>query len=204
MDLVSPRQPTGSLLFAPAEESAPRPLSAFLRHKAISLDMVDPDACPRFSEPSRAGPLEMRTLYGTYGAPAATGELRLRHLVAEFRASEAAKCGCRVSDIAWFYQTAHISVSGTCAWGQSCTKNKERLSLSTTLSSGPCMASYTLLYFYGILERSLVGRALETLEDAVPGVAHLIRFRFSVRWKARTHSATFHHNQTLEVSVLCR
>lgn len=126
MALVSPRRPTGSLLFALAEGSTPIPLSAYLHHEAICLGVIDPHACPRFSETSSADLLEMRTLHGAYGAPSATGELRLRHLVAEFRASEAAKRGCGVSDIAWFHQAAHISVSGTDAWGHSSPDMNER------------------------------------------------------------------------------
>ena len=177
--LMSPRQPTGSLLFAPTEAPAPRRLASFSHHKAICLDLADPHAYPHIPEPSDAHPFEPHTLYGKYVVPPATGKIQLRHLVAEFRSFEAAKCGCGVSDVAWFYQAPHVTISGANAWGQSSSKNNEMLSLSTTFSSGPCMASFTLLYLNYCIENSLVMRALEEFEDVTPGAAHLIELRFS-------------------------
>ena len=176
MALMASRQPTGSLLFAPAEGTTPRTLSDFLHHKAICLDLVDTHAYPHFSEPSSSDPVESRTLYGTYSAPSATEEVRLRHRMVEFRASEAAKCGCGVSDIAWYHQT-HVPVSGTNAWGQSHTRSKKSLSLSTTLSSGPCIASLILIYLHDCIENSLVMRALEASENVTPGALDIcLRF----------------------------
>ena len=174
--LVSSRRPPGSLLFAPAASPAPRRLASYLHHKALCLAAVDPHAYPRIPEPSSADPREKRTLYGTYGAPSATGELRLRQAVAEFRASEAAKCGCGVSDIAWYCHASHVPVSGTNAWGQSSTKSNECLSYSTTLSSGPCMASFVFLYLNSCIENSLVLQALQVSEGVAPGTVH---FSFS-------------------------
>ena len=177
--LMASRQPTGSLLFAPTEAPAPRRLASFSHHKAICLDLADPHAYPHIPEPSDAHPFEPHTLYGKYVVPPATGKIQLRHLVAEFRSFEAAKCGCGVSDVAWFYQAPHVTISGANAWGQSSSKNNEMLSLSTTFSSGPCMASFTLLYLNYCIENSLVMRALEEFEDVTPGAAHLIELRFS-------------------------
>ena len=124
----------------------------------------------------------MQTLYGKYGASSGTGELRLRQLVADFRTSEAAKCGCGVSNLAWICQASRISVCGTYAWGQSGPKSNERLSLSTTLSSGPCVASFVLLFLYNSVENFLVLRALEAIEDSATGAAHLVQLWFSVCW----------------------
>lgn len=174
--LMTPRGPTGSLVFASPQAPVPRPLASFLHHKALCLDALDPHAYPHFPDPSFADPLEARTLYGTYGAPSVTGELRLRHLVEDFRASEAAKCGCRVSDIAWYCQASHVPVSGMHSWGQSCIKSSECLSHSSTFSSGPCTASFVVLYLNSCIENSLVLQALEFNEDAAPGMVH---FSFS-------------------------
>lgn len=168
----STRRSPGSLLFARTNYT-PQPLTSFQHHRAIGCGMVDPSTY-HTSVDLNIPDLPSVT-YDAYGAPASSGETRdLRRLVDEFRVAEAERCGCGVSDIAWFLQT-HVkaterdpsnprSLLETCGDG-----NSEMLSFSSTFSSGPCVASFGLLYMHLSIENSASVRAQEILAGAAPG-----------------------------------
>ena len=154
----------------------------------LSVSLVDPVAYRDLLESSNESPLGIRThasydsIYGrsNCGSPASNkGHLRLAVHVREFRAAEAARCGCGVSDIVWFVQTCtklsdecdlantqHSTTAAACGAGRG-----QTLSFSTSFSSGACVASFGLLYVHMSVDNAASVRAQDILSGAAPGAA---------------------------------
>ena len=172
MALVATPITPGSLLFAGSRPAAPPPLTAFHLMQPLSISLVDPAAYPDLPEPSNDLP---SATHDCYGSPSSSkGDLQLA--VREFRGAEAARCGCGVSDIAWFLET-HLEVSdGDMSHPQHSTSaacsgslGKQTLSYSSSCSSGPCVASFGLMYVHMSIDNAASVRAQDVLAGAAPG-----------------------------------
>jgi hypothetical protein len=148
----------------------PRPLTSFCYHRAINVDNL---------------------LTHQNSAHSVGREVDYRRLAHQFQIAEATKCGCGISDIAW-YCTTHITVArgadsqrvvpkdeaGVCGECNNVDIRSQQLSLSTTFSSGPCIASFILLYFHLSVENILSKWAVKTLDGK--GVLTLTSIVFTV------------------------
>lgn len=136
--------------------------------------MIDPHAYPKFSEPSDEFGFDSETCYASCDAPSVTGRVNWRHLANDYRVSEAQKLGCDVSDVGWFIQT-HVDAYNGGVFAQNGPMNLEEssdsqwLSHSTTFSTGPCVASFVLLYLLLCTENSACVKAMDVLQGAAPG-----------------------------------
>jgi hypothetical protein len=168
-------RPAGSILFASRSARTPRPLSSFRLHRAVSIDLVDPNRLSGLPNPSN-GLLSMSQ--NSSGAPGGAFTSGLQHAAHLFRDAEAKRCGCGVADIAWFNQT-HLEVSEEDVAPSSMSLDgrkvcRECLSFSTTLCSGLCAASLVLEYIFISVQNAMHVRALDILAGTSPGVSRQI------------------------------
>jgi hypothetical protein len=164
-------RPAGSILFASGSSRTPRPLSSFRLHRAVSIDLVDPNRLLGLPNPSNGLLSISQNSCSTPGGGFTSG---LQHAAHLFRDAEAKRCGCGVADIAWFTQT-HLEVSedGVTPSSMSLDGRKacsECLSFSTTLCSGACAASLGLEYIFISVQNAMHVRALDILAGTSPGV----------------------------------
>jgi hypothetical protein len=170
-------RPAGSILFASGSARTPRPLSSFRLHKAISIDLVDPNRLSGLPNPL-TGLLSMSQ--NSSSIPGGGFTSSLQHAAHLFRDAEAKRCGCGVADIAWFNQT-HLEVSEEDVASSSMSLDgrkacSECLSFSTTLCSGSCAASLGLEYIFTSVQNAMHVRAIDILAGTSPGVArHIVK-----------------------------
>jgi hypothetical protein len=162
----------GSILFASGSSRTPRPLSSFRLHRAVSIDLVDPNRLLELPNPSNGLLTMSQNSSSTPGGGFTSG---LQHAAHLFRDAEAKRCGCGVADIAWFNQT-HLEVSEEDVAPSSMSLDgrkacSECLSFSTTLCSGPCAASLGLEYMFTAVQSAMHVRALDILAGTSPGMA---------------------------------
>jgi hypothetical protein len=172
-----PQHPNGSFLFAQTGSFNPRPLTSFLHHKPICIYNVHPNAYASLRKPiDVVTHLHCAQFESNTGCPLGPRPGGLRRSLDQYRQSEACRCSSAVSDVAWFLQT-HVKVADE-AFTDSGSSRSTMLSLSSTLSSGPCMASLTLQYLYIVVQTAVASRAADVLAGATtPGVV-LICFSF--------------------------
>ena len=173
------RRPKG--LFERSSAAVPPPLSTYHHHRTVSVEQLQAFAGCRDSTAHLLGADE--------SSPAAC-DSTLRKLTQEFRSSEAAKCGCGVPEIAWFC-TTHVNVVGNSLAGTAGVMSgadcdvsssiREMLSFSTTFNSGPCIASFLVLFLHLSLESTLSKLAVELLKGASPGLLPSPRHRTLMR-----------------------
>ena len=159
-------------LFEPSS-TVPPPLTTYEHHRTVSVEQLK--AFSRCRAPSTPFP-------STSGSSPAVSQFTVRKLNQEFRSSEAERCGCGVSDIAWFC-TTHVNVVGDSTAGTAGILSRdsgdvgssigEMASFSSTFSSGPCIASFLSVFLHFTLENALSQQALALLHAAVPGLSPL-------------------------------
>ena len=150
---------SSGVLFGRIGAQVPPPLSSFAFHRAISIHHLEQDVSSTFSDS-----LELSVF-----------NFNCRHSAGQFQAAEAARCGCGVSDIAWYSYT-QIKVTDDCPPEISTSKDEESgsldgkmLSFSTTFNSGPCVASFLLMYLHISLYNMLATEVVQNQEDSRAG-----------------------------------
>ena len=150
---------SSGVFFGRIGAQVPPPLSSFAFHRAISIHHLEQDVSSTFSDS-----LELSVF-----------NFNCRHSAGQFQAAEAARCGCGVSDIAWYSYT-QIKVTDDCPPEISTSKDEESgsldgkmLSFSTTFNSGPCVASFLLMYLHISLYNMLATEVVHNQEDSRAG-----------------------------------
>lgn len=136
-----------STVFGSSGVWVPPPLASYTHHKPISLDLL------RQSQDSST-----RTF--VQHSDCATNPPDIFSLASQFQVAEAAKCGCAVSDIAWYVSGA-TTVNGPGS-----------VSFSTALNSGPCVSSYILTHYHLALVCWLSQQALNAIDGREEGVTY--------------------------------
>jgi hypothetical protein len=171
--VATPSRKISHLFRKPA--TVPPPLTSFRHHRSVSVDQLKSFAA--YHDPSSV----CLVAQDSASVPAAPN-LHTCELVHAFRESESCKCGCMVSDVAWFFIT-HVGVAAQSAAGTGTSQvlggaedgvlvgsSADRLSASSTLSSGPCLASFIAVFQHLLVEIIFARCALELFKGTSPGM----------------------------------
>ena len=146
---------------------APPPLHTIRFHRGVSYSQLR-EFCQR---------QDLAAPHFVFEHGSAEARFNLRILMNEFRACEVARCGCGASNIVW-YCVLNKSVGRQCSnvdtslqqAGSGADGGDQKLSMSTTLNSAPCIGSYIAQYIQLSIENTFAVRAVELLKGVAPGV----------------------------------